>query len=87
MTMKRWRLIKGGVRKYYNWGHVEIHGSLENCFTVEELIEVLETLVKLKALDVTHPKLDTAILKIKGRIKDLMIEEDQERREVGETEG
>lgn len=46
--MIRWERIIGGVRKDFNWGYSEVYmPNVEDCFTKEELEQVILELSKL----------------------------------------
>ena len=48
MKMKYFTYVEGGIRKCYSWGYSERKaGNLADCFTPDELLQVIETLGKV----------------------------------------
>lgn len=46
--MRAWKRIEGGIRKYHAWGESEVYMSeIEDCFTREELGQVIRDLSSL----------------------------------------
>lgn len=70
--MIRWEKIEGGVRKYHDWGWVDIYAPFEECFTKDELIQVtieLDTLQKMGCVSVGSQPL---LQKCKDKLKELI---------------
>ena len=67
--MRGWERIEGGVRKYHDWGYVEVYAETENCFTEEELKEVLRDLDGRFRIDALNVEEIALLEKIKAHFK------------------
>ena len=67
--MRSWEFIEGGVRKYHDWGYVEIFAEPENCFTKEELVMVLKDLDERFKIDALSVEEASLLEKIKAKCR------------------
>ena len=68
--MKYFTYVEGGIRKYYSWGYSERKAdNLADCFTPDELLQVIETLGKVDLGDADKDLLTKAKFKWKERKK------------------
>ena len=70
MKMKYFTYITGGICKHYSWGYSERKAdNLADCFTPDELLQVIEALGKVDLGDDDKDLLAKVKLKWKGRKK------------------
>lgn len=68
-VMMRWELIEGGVRKHFSWGYSEIYAATEDCFTKEELIQVVTELHQRKQMNALGPEAAALYGKLQKKLK------------------
>ena len=68
--MISWEILPNGIRKHFDWGYSEIYAEPENCFTKQELIQVVKELDALKGIGATTPKTNALLVKLKEKLKE-----------------
>ena len=67
----RWEIIPDGVRKHHDWGHADVYGEFEDCFTKEELMHVIRELRDRKGWGALGPNLEPKLPKLIKKLKEM----------------